>query len=77
MLYFSLTTALLALLLLLPAWRIVYVLSVRRLQRKTGQKLPENAIRGQKNRAWFLAIILVTLFSLLFNYNLIGVPGNG
>ncbi len=76
MLYYFLTSAILAALLFYPAWRLIWVLSVRRIERKTKRKLSEQEIAGQRRRAAFLAFFLVLIFSFVFNYNLLG-PQDG
>lgn len=68
--YFILTTVLLAALLFIPASRLVFVLSVRRVERRTKTKLGPEEIAGQRRRARFVALLLVIPFALLFNYNL-------
>lgn len=65
--------ALLALMLFFPVSNIIWVSSVRRLQRKLGRELANNELRGQKTRARFISLILVLLFSWLFNLSLSGV----
>jgi hypothetical protein len=72
--YFAVSTAILAFLLYFPTMRLVFVLSVRRLERKTGAKLAPAELDGQRNRARFITIFLVLPFSALFNYNVIGIP---
>lgn len=75
--YFVGSVVLLALLLFFPISKLVWVMSVRRLERKTERKLSEQEIQGQRRRARILAVLLVLIFSFLFNASLIGVPGNG
>jgi uncharacterized membrane protein len=58
---------LLAALLFIPVSRLIWVLSVRRLERKLGQSLNESERSGQKRRAQLLALIAVLLFSFFFN----------
>jgi hypothetical protein len=67
----------LAALLFVPASRLVWVLSVRRLERRLGRRLGERERLGQRNRARFLAFILCAVFSALFNYQLLGMSGRG
>ncbi len=71
MTYFLVTTAILAALLYIPTARLVFVLSVRRLERKTKTKLGPSELAGQRTRARFIAVLLVVPFAFLFNYNLI------
>ena len=75
--YFYLSVVVLAALLFLPATKLIWVLSVRRLERKTGSALSEADRNGQLNRARLLALFLVVVFSLLFNVSMLGIPQNG
>lgn len=77
MAYFVFSTLALAALLFLPASKLIWVLAVRRLQRKTNRELSQQEINGQLTRARFVALLLVLVFSYLFNLKLLGVPGNG
>jgi len=70
--YFYTSVALLSLLLYFPVSKIIWVLSVRRLQRKLGRELATEEIAGQKGRARFVAVLLVVAFSFLFNWHLFG-----
>lgn len=69
--YYLLTSLLLAGLLSYPMSRMIWVMSVRRLQRKLERELETREIRGQRARAWFLAILLASPFAFLFNYYLL------
>lgn len=71
--YFYFSVLVLAVLLFIPASKLIWVISVRRLQRKTAHELSEDEINGQKNRARFIALVLVMVFSWLFNVNLMGL----
>ncbi len=75
MTYFLLSVVVLALLLFFPMSKMIWVLSVRRLQRKTGKELTEDELQGQLARARFIAIFISLLFSFLFNTQLVGIPG--
>lgn len=75
--FFTLSVVVLAALLFLPVTRLVWVLSVRRLERKTGRTLEETERTGQLRRARLVTLILVILFSLLFNLAMLGAPGRG
>jgi len=66
--------ALLAVLLFFPVSNIIWVTSVRRLQRKLGRQLATDELHGQKNRARFISLVLVTLFSWIFNLSIAGAP---
>ena len=71
--YFYISVLILAALLFIPASKLIWVMSVRRLQRKTGHELSESEIQGQKNRARIIALVLVAVFSWFFNLNLLGI----
>jgi hypothetical protein len=71
--YFYFSVLILAALLFIPASQLIWVMSVRRLQRKTGYELGEAEIRGQKNRARVIAVVLVMVFSWFFNVNLLEI----
>lgn len=75
MTYFLLSVIILALLLFFPMSKMIWVLSVRRLQRKTGKELTEQELQGQLTRARFIAIFISLLFSFLFNTQIVGIPG--
>ena len=77
MLYFLLSVFILALLLFFPITKLIWVISVRRLQRKLKRELNESELAGQMTRARFISIFVSLLFSYLFNLNLIGLPTNG
>jgi len=77
MLFFTFSVALLALLLFFPISKLVWVLSVRRLQKKQQRELSQEEINGQLARARFISLLMALLFSLLFNINSIGFPGYG
>ncbi len=68
--YFIVSMLILAVLLFFPASKLVWVLSVRRLQRKENRQLSEHEIHGQLNRARIIAAVLVLVFSFLFNLSL-------
>ena len=77
MMYFIISVLVLAALLFIPVSKLIWVVSVRRLQRKTKTELTQAEIDGQLNRARFLSIILCLIFSFLFNMQIIGLPANG
>lgn len=72
---YVLWTLALAVALWWPAARLVWVLSVRRLERKLDRKLDANEIDGQKRRAWVISAALCLLFSALFNLRLLNAAG--
>jgi hypothetical protein len=75
--YFWGSVLVLAALLFLPTRKLVWVLSVRRLQRKLNMELSPEETAGQLQRANLLAAVLVLAFSLLFNISLLGLPQSG
>ena len=77
MLYFLVSVSVLALLLFFPISKLIWVMSVRRLQRKLNRELKETELAGQMTRARFVSIFVSLLFSYLFNLNMIGLPTNG
>ncbi len=77
MLNFILWVLLLAALLFWPLSKLVFVLSVRRLQRKLARDLNESEVAGQMNRARIIGGFLSVLFSYLYNLSTIGMPGGG
>ena len=77
MLYFLVSVSVLALLLFFPISKLIWTLSVRRLQRKLNRELNATELAGQMTRARFVSIFVSLLFSYLFNLNMIGLPTNG
>jgi hypothetical protein len=75
--HYWLSVLVLAGLLFWPVAKLVWVLSVRRLERKLGQALSPQERHGQRNRAWLLAAVLCFAFSLLFNYQLLDMSAYG
>lgn len=75
-LMFYLWVLLLALMLFFPVGNLVWVASVRRLQRRLGRQLDPDELLGQKRRARIISLLLVLPFSWLFNLYLIGA-GSG
>jgi hypothetical protein len=71
--YFYISVLVLAGLLFIPASKLIWVVSVRRLQRKAGHELSNSEIQGQRNRARIIALVLVAVFSWFFNLNLLGI----
>ena len=69
--YFVVSVLVLAGLLFFPVARIIWTLSVRRLQRKLARELNQSEIAAQLKRARFLAFFLVLIFSYLFNSTLL------
>jgi len=77
MLFFLVSVSVLAVLLFFPISKLIWVMSVRRLQRKLNRELNETELAGQMTRARFVSIFVSLLFSYLFNLNLIGLPTYG
>jgi len=77
MVVFILWVLLLAGLLFWPMNKLVFVLSVRRLQRKLARDLNETEIAGQMNRARTLSVFLSLMFSFLYNLSTLGMPTGG
>ena len=77
MVYFTVSVLILTALLFLPMSKLVWVLSVRRLERRLKRKLSEEEIDGQLRRARLIAVMLALLFSFLCSANMIGIPANG
>ena len=77
MLNFALWILLLAALLFWPMSKLIWVLSVRRLQRKLARPLDESEITGQFKRARVISVFVSLLFSFAFNLSTIGLPGSG
>lgn len=75
--YFLLSVLVLAALLFFPISKLIWVFSVRRLQRKLNRELNQTEIAGQMTRARFISIFVSLLFSYLFNLNMIGIPTHG
>jgi hypothetical protein len=67
----------LAALLFLPVSNLVYVVSVRRQQRRRKSGLDRDELAAQKQRARFVAAVVCFLFSFLFNASRFGFPVNG
>ena len=66
-LFFYLSVLVLAAALYIPVNKLIWVLSVRRIEKKSKSKLNEYQINLQKNRSRFISILLVFIFSYLFN----------
>lgn len=77
MLNFIVWVVLLAALLFWPMSKLIWVMSVRRLQRKLARELHEQEIAGQMNRARVVSVFVSLLFSFLYNLSTIGLPESG
>ena len=77
MVTFLLWVLLLAALLFWPISKLIWVMSVRRLQRKLQKELSQEEIAGQLNRARVIAAFVSLIFSWLFNLHTLGPPTGG
>ena len=77
MLNFTFWVALLAALLFWPMSKLVFVFSVRRLQRKLERQLDRQELAGQLKRARIISVFVSVLFSYLYNLSTIGMSGGG
>jgi hypothetical protein len=68
-LFYLLSVTFLALLLYYPVNKLIFILSVRRYEKKIGNSLSDEELRGQLIRSRFITIILIIVFSSLFNLN--------
>jgi hypothetical protein len=75
--YYVVSVGVLAGLLFLPVSKLVWVLSVRRLERRLGRALDDQQRLGQLNRARFVAIVVCIAFSALFNYQVLDMSSHG
>lgn len=76
MLSFIVWVVILAALLFWPMSKLIWVLSVRRLQRKLERELDEQEIAGQMNRARVISVFVSVVFSFLYNLSRLGMPGS-
>lgn len=70
--FFIASVLVLAALLFFPTSKLIWVISVRRLQRKLGRELTDKELTGQKGRARFITVFVVLIFSYLFNLQILG-----
>lgn len=73
--FFILSWVVLSALLFLPVSRLIWVMSVRRLERRRKRRLEEAEREAQLRRARAIAAIVVLAFSFLFNLHVAGLPG--
>lgn len=64
--YFLLSFLILAILLFFPVSKLIWVISVRRLEQKTNVSLTSSELQHQLKRARVIAAIVVLVFSYLF-----------
>lgn len=74
---FWLWVLLLSALLFFPVSNLIYVVSVRRQQRKLNLELDGFELAAQKKRARFVAVVVCFVFSFFFNVSMIGFPVHG
>ncbi len=77
MLMFWFWVVLLAALLFFPVSKLLWVISVRRLQKKLHKELNESEMVEQKQRARFIAVIVCFMFSVMYNIARLGFPTSG
>ena len=66
-LFYLLSVIFLAILLYYPVNKLIFILSVRRFEKKIGDTLNDKELKGQLVRSRFISIILIIIFSSLFN----------
>ena len=71
--YYLISVIILALLLYYPVNKMIFVLSIRKLESKIGKQLNDDQKNGQLKRSRFISIILILFFSCLFNINILPV----
>jgi len=69
-LFYLLSVMFLAILLYYPVNKLIFILSVRRYEKKIGNSLNDKELKGQLIRSRFISIILIVIFSSLFNLNI-------
>lgn len=68
--YFLISLVILAIMLFFPTSKLIWTVSVRRLQKKIKTELSNAELEGQLKRARIIAIFVVLIFSYLFNVSL-------
>ena len=71
--FYILNVIILSLLLYYPVNKLIFVLSVRRLEKKTGNQLNNTQKSGQLRRSRFISIFLIITFSCLYNINILDI----
>ena len=69
-LFYLLSVILLVILLYYPVNKLIYILSVRRYEKKTGHSLNQKELSAHQIGSRFISIILIIIFSSLFNLNI-------
>jgi len=77
MVYFTVSVLILAALLFFPVSKMVWVVSVRRLEKKLHKQLTDEERLGQLKRARFITIPVVLTFAWLFCFNMGMYPAGG
>ena len=70
-LFFIVSVVILSVVLYFPVNKLIWVLSVRRLEKKSKKKSTEIERKLQLKRARFISAILVLTFSYLFNLQIL------
>ena len=70
-LFFIVSVVILSVVLYFPVNKLIWVLSVRRLEKKSKKKLTEIERKLQLKRSRFISAILVLTFSYLFNLQIL------
>ncbi|PPR30945.1 MAG: hypothetical protein CFH32_00404 [Alphaproteobacteria bacterium MarineAlpha9_Bin2] len=70
-LFLIVSVVILSVVLYFPVNKLIWVLSVRRLEKKSKKKLTEIERKLQLKRARFISAILVLTFSYLFNLQIL------
>ncbi len=73
---FILWVLILAGLLFYPVSKLIWVVSVRRLQKRWGRELSPKELQGQLNRARVIAVLVALVFSFFYNLNTVA-PSSG
>lgn len=71
---FWIMPALLALALFFPVTRLIWVMRVRREERRLGESTSDEERRRQLKIARFIAVVIVVVFAFLFNRTLMVPP---
>lgn len=59
--------------LIFPVSRLIWVVSVRRLQKRLKKQLNEQELVAQKQRSYFIGFFVSLIFSALFNFRQLGL----
>ena len=75
--FFVLSVVALTLLLVWPVGRLIWVLSVRRLQKRLARPLEAAELAGQKKRAYLVAVFVCLAFSLIYHLSVLAWGPHG